>query len=225
MGAARAPVRAGFFESELEFEKDPLVCFFLIRATHIVCSVVSESCGPRYSDRYIVPPRAAFRRRPWWVLLSYYTPRDNLLQELWERERHAREAHEVFSHACKNHQTSSGSRKHVVICDRLRALREEKKLSQGDIEKRTGLLRCYFSHVENGPRFPQWRRWRRWRGRSLPLEFAETAGTGARAGQKAAAVFRSETAVEEERAKVYSRLNVSCSNAEKRGSRAVLHSR
>jgi transcriptional regulator with XRE-family HTH domain len=35
----------------------------------------------------------------------------------------------------------------MVICDRLRALREEKKLSQGDIEKRTGLLRCYISRV------------------------------------------------------------------------------
>jgi transcriptional regulator with XRE-family HTH domain len=38
----------------------------------------------------------------------------------------------------------------MVICDRLRALREEKNLSQGDIEKRTGLLRSYISRVENG---------------------------------------------------------------------------
>jgi transcriptional regulator with XRE-family HTH domain len=36
----------------------------------------------------------------------------------------------------------------VIIGDRLRALRIEKKLSQGDIEKRTGLLRCYLSRVE-----------------------------------------------------------------------------
>jgi transcriptional regulator with XRE-family HTH domain len=36
----------------------------------------------------------------------------------------------------------------VVICDRLRALREEKKLSQGDIEKHAGLLRCDISRVE-----------------------------------------------------------------------------
>jgi transcriptional regulator with XRE-family HTH domain len=42
----------------------------------------------------------------------------------------------------------------VVIGDRLRALREEKKLSQGDIEKRTGLLRCYVSRVENGHTVP-----------------------------------------------------------------------
>jgi hypothetical protein len=34
-----------------------------------------------------------------------------------------------------------GRRRGMVICDRLRALREEKKLSQGDIEKRTGPLR------------------------------------------------------------------------------------
>src|SRR5438309_11412048 len=42
----------------------------------------------------------------------------------------------------------------MVIGDRLRALREEKNLSQGDIEKRTGLLRCYISRVENGHTVP-----------------------------------------------------------------------
>ena len=42
----------------------------------------------------------------------------------------------------------------MVIGDRLRELREEKKLSQGDIEKRTGLLRCYVSRVENGHTVP-----------------------------------------------------------------------
>ncbi len=42
----------------------------------------------------------------------------------------------------------------MVIGDRLRALREEKKFSQGEIEKRTGLLRCYISRVENGHTVP-----------------------------------------------------------------------
>jgi transcriptional regulator with XRE-family HTH domain len=42
----------------------------------------------------------------------------------------------------------------VIIGNRLRALREEKKLSQGDIEKKTGLLRCYISRVENGYTVP-----------------------------------------------------------------------
>jgi transcriptional regulator with XRE-family HTH domain len=37
---------------------------------------------------------------------------------------------------------------------RLRSLREQKNLSQGDIEKRTGLLRCYISRVENGHTVP-----------------------------------------------------------------------
>ncbi len=38
----------------------------------------------------------------------------------------------------------------MIIGDCLRALREQKKLSQGDIEKRTGLVRPYISRVENG---------------------------------------------------------------------------
>ena len=42
----------------------------------------------------------------------------------------------------------------MVIGTRLRALREERKFSQGDIEKRTGLLRCYISRVENGHTVP-----------------------------------------------------------------------
>src|SRR5258708_34562879 len=42
----------------------------------------------------------------------------------------------------------------MIIGDRLRELREEKKLSQGDIEKRTGLFRCYVSRLENGHTVP-----------------------------------------------------------------------
>ncbi len=42
----------------------------------------------------------------------------------------------------------------MIIGDRLRELRVAKKLSQGDIEKRTGLLRCYISRVENGHTVP-----------------------------------------------------------------------
>jgi len=38
----------------------------------------------------------------------------------------------------------------MVISDRLRAIGEQKDLSQGDIEQRTGLKRCYVSRVENG---------------------------------------------------------------------------
>ena len=42
----------------------------------------------------------------------------------------------------------------MIIGDRLREMREEKKFSQGDIERRTGLLRCYISRVENGHTVP-----------------------------------------------------------------------
>src|SRR5258707_2745201 len=37
----------------------------------------------------------------------------------------------------------------MIIGDRLRAIREHRRLSQGEIENRTGLLRCYISRVEN----------------------------------------------------------------------------
>jgi transcriptional regulator with XRE-family HTH domain len=42
----------------------------------------------------------------------------------------------------------------MIIGDRLRAVREEKNISQGEVEKRTGLLRCYISRVENGHTTP-----------------------------------------------------------------------
>src|SRR5467141_804493 len=42
----------------------------------------------------------------------------------------------------------------MLIGNRLKELRESKQLSQGDIEKRCGLLRCYISRVENGHTVP-----------------------------------------------------------------------
>jgi transcriptional regulator with XRE-family HTH domain len=42
----------------------------------------------------------------------------------------------------------------MVIGNRLKEMRESKNLSQGDIEKRSGLLRCYISRVENGHTVP-----------------------------------------------------------------------
>ena len=38
----------------------------------------------------------------------------------------------------------------MAIGARLRSMREVKGLSQGDIEKSTGILRCYISRIENG---------------------------------------------------------------------------
>jgi transcriptional regulator with XRE-family HTH domain len=42
----------------------------------------------------------------------------------------------------------------MLIGERLRTIREAKNLSQGDIEKRTGMLRRYTSRVENGHTVP-----------------------------------------------------------------------
>ncbi len=42
----------------------------------------------------------------------------------------------------------------MLIGERLREIREAKNLSQGDIEKRTGLVRPYTSRVENGHTIP-----------------------------------------------------------------------
>jgi transcriptional regulator with XRE-family HTH domain len=42
----------------------------------------------------------------------------------------------------------------MLIGQKLRELREAKNLSQGDIEHKTGLLRCYTSRVENGHTVP-----------------------------------------------------------------------
>jgi transcriptional regulator with XRE-family HTH domain len=42
----------------------------------------------------------------------------------------------------------------MAIGTKLRSLREEKGMSQGDIEKCTGVLRCYISRIENGHTIP-----------------------------------------------------------------------
>ena len=42
----------------------------------------------------------------------------------------------------------------LMIGERLKTIRESKNLSQGDIEEKTGLLRCYTSRVENGHTVP-----------------------------------------------------------------------
>ncbi len=43
---------------------------------------------------------------------------------------------------------------HMNIGETIRNFRLQKSMSQGDIEKRTGLLRCYLSRVENGHTIP-----------------------------------------------------------------------
>ena len=47
-----------------------------------------------------------------------------------------------------------GSSGPSAVGARIRQLRREKGLTQGDIERRTGLMRCYISRVENGYKSP-----------------------------------------------------------------------
>ena len=42
----------------------------------------------------------------------------------------------------------------MIVGERLRALREDKNFSQAEVEKRTGLMRCYISRVEHGHTVP-----------------------------------------------------------------------
>ena len=42
----------------------------------------------------------------------------------------------------------------MIVADRLRNIREMKKLSQGEVAKRSGLYRSYVSRVENGHTLP-----------------------------------------------------------------------
>jgi transcriptional regulator with XRE-family HTH domain len=42
----------------------------------------------------------------------------------------------------------------MIVGERLRIFREAKNLSQGDIERKTRLLRCYVARVENGHTVP-----------------------------------------------------------------------
>jgi len=52
------------------------------------------------------------------------------------------------------HLAQRGRSALLPVGARLRELREQKRLSQGDIERRTGLLRCHISRVENGHKLP-----------------------------------------------------------------------
>jgi transcriptional regulator with XRE-family HTH domain len=42
----------------------------------------------------------------------------------------------------------------MIIGQRLRELRKQKNFTQGEVESRTGLLRCYISRVEHGHTVP-----------------------------------------------------------------------
>jgi len=58
------------------------------------------------------------------------------------------------------------------VGERLKEIREGKELSQGDIEKKTGLLRCYVSRCENGHTVPNIETLQKW-SKALGVSMAE----------------------------------------------------
>src|SRR5471030_958513 len=82
----------------------------------------------------------------------------------------------------RNKQQSESS---MNIGETIRNYRLQKGMSQGDIEKRTGLLRCYLSRVENGHTIPSLDTLAKITGAmELPLShfFAESAHTNGSKG-------------------------------------------
>jgi transcriptional regulator with XRE-family HTH domain len=83
----------------------------------------------------------------------------------------------------------------MLIGEKLRELREAKNFSQGEIEKRTGLLRCYTSRVENGHTVPSVETLEKYaRALEIPLYRLFYDGNGAPAKPKLPATGRSESA-------------------------------
>ena len=68
----------------------------------------------------------------------------------------------------------------MLIGDRLKVIREEKKMSQGHIEKATGLLRCYVSRVENGHTVPSIETLEKW-SRALEISLSQLFAENGRA--------------------------------------------
>jgi len=68
----------------------------------------------------------------------------------------------------------------MLIGERIREIREAKGLSQGDVEKRSGLLRVYISRVENDHLVPSSKRLRKlpagWRFLSISCFTKEKRG-------------------------------------------------
>ena len=60
----------------------------------------------------------------------------------------------------------------MIVGERLKAVRESKKLSQGYIESKTGLLRCYVSRVENGHTTPSIETLEKWT-RALDISMSQ----------------------------------------------------
>ena len=67
----------------------------------------------------------------------------------------------------------------MMIGEKLKTVRESKNMSQGDVEHKTGLLRCYVSRCENGHTVPSvetLEKWTRALGITMSQLFADDGG-------------------------------------------------
>lgn len=70
----------------------------------------------------------------------------------------------------------------MLVGERLRAIREAKNMSQGDVEKKTGLLRCYLSRCENGHTVPSIDTLEKW-SNALEISMSELFANDGKAAQ------------------------------------------
>lgn len=75
----------------------------------------------------------------------------------------------------------------MLIGERLKAVREAKNLSQGDVERATGLLRCYCSRVENGHTVPSIETLEKW-SKALDVTMSELFADDGKAAKPLAAL-------------------------------------
>ena len=91
--------------------------------------------------------------------------------------------------------------------NRLKLFRESKDLSQGEIEGRTGLLRCYISRVENGHTVPSVETLEKFaRAFEMPLYQIFYAGQGSPQSHKTRAQQRDDWASRGKGRRIFSRL-------------------
>jgi transcriptional regulator with XRE-family HTH domain len=81
-----------------------------------------------------------------------------------------RKAYHHLRNGKQSRKNPTPGRNIMILGDRLREIRESKGFSQGFIEERTGLLRCYVSRVENNHTIPSIDTLEKWaRAMEVPL--------------------------------------------------------
>jgi transcriptional regulator with XRE-family HTH domain len=110
---------------------------------HLVSNLLREYCKEMLSERDLL----FYRQRGMNMSLLVHASWERRSDDLRSRRRQTMETPILAA----GEGTRCGA---LRIGAKLRQLREQKGLSQGDIEKRAGLLRCYISRVENGYKLP-----------------------------------------------------------------------